>query len=499
MPGDPRALWPEAPAHVHLLGICGYAVSGLALALHELGYFVTGADEDAYPPTTDILGARGIEFATVHDPANLDRWGIPDVVVLGNQVQLGNSELDAARARGLILLSEAEAQGLLAAGRPRAVVCGTHGKTTTSSILALMLEGAGLSPGFRLGSTSRDFGESVRLGDLRTPFVFEGDEYSTSALDRSAKFLHWRPHIVTLLNLELDHPDLYPDLQAYLVPYRELLAQVPGPDLILVNADDGLAQELAVASGHQVRTWGGRDSQWRFLGAPQIDETKQGLRIQGPEGLTLQMQLPMFGRHNASNALGALATAVALGADPARAAAAVTGFRGAARRFEIIGEAGGVTVVDDYAHHPTKLRATIAAARQRMGDEGQLIMVHVPHTYSRTLALLDDYETAFLGADLVLLGPIEPARERSLAGTVSSADVAARVRGTEVVMVGCAEEAVKLVQERARPPALVVCSSVRGFDEVAARVLASLASGALEHGPGTASAQTGAGRSGHRS
>jgi len=474
MPGDSRAIWPAAPAHVHLLGICGYAVSGLALALDELGYFVTGADEDAYPPTTDILGARGIAFATYHDPANLDRWGTPEVVILGNQVQQGNRELESALARGLAVVSEAGAQGYLASGRPRVVVCGTHGKTTTSSLLALMLEGAGLRPGFRLGSTSRDFGSSVRLGDLTTPFVFEGDEYSTSALDRRAKFLHWRPQIVTLLNLELDHPDLYPDLQAYLVPYRELLAQNPGPDLILVNGEDDLAQELAVASLHEVQTWGGATSQWRFLGPPRIANGHQELRIQTPDGLSVQMTLPMFGRHNASNALGALATAAALGADPAAAAAAVANFRGAARRFEIIGEAGGITVVDDYAHHPTKLRATIAAARQWVGEDSQLILVHVPHTYSRTLALLDDYETAFVGADLVLLGSIEPARERSLAGTVSSADVAARARGTEIVMVGDAEEAVQLVRERVRPPALVVCSSVRGFDQVAMRILANL-------------------------
>ncbi|MDA8330678.1 MAG: Mur ligase family protein [Candidatus Dormibacteraeota bacterium] len=475
MAAEPALSWPAAPAHVHLLGICGYAVSGLALALAELGYLVTGADEDAYPPTTDILRDRGIEFATFHDAANLDRWETPAVVILGNQVQPGNRELEGALARGLQVVSEAEAQGLLASARTRAVVCGTHGKTTTSSLLALMLEGAGLRPGFRLGSTSRDFGCSVRLGDLRTPFVFEGDEYSTSALDRRAKFLHWHPHIVTLLNLELDHPDLYPDLQAYLVPYRELLAQLPGPDRVLVNGEDQLARELSLASGHEVQTWGGEGSDWRLLGAPRVEGRRQALTIQGPDGLMVKMRLPMFGRHNASNALGALATAVALGADPDAAAAAVEDFQGAARRFEIVGELGGVTVVDDYAHHPTKLRATIAAARQWMGEDRQLILVHVPHTYSRTLALLDDYETAFLGADLVVLGPIEPARERALAGAVSSADVAARVRGAEVVLVSGAAEAAQLVRDRLRPPALVVCSSVRGFDQVAARILGALA------------------------
>lgn len=466
---------PPPPAHLHLLGICGYAVSGLALALADLGYRVTGADEDAYPPTTDILRAAGVEFAGTHTEQNLERWGTPQLVVLGNQVQAGNSELAAVRARGLPLVSEAEAQGLLAAGRPRAVICGTHGKTTTASLCAWMLEGAGLRPGFRLGSTSRDFQATVRLGDLRTPFVFEGDEYTTSALDQRAKFLHWNPGVVTLLNLELDHPDIYPDLAAYRAPYLELLASMPADGLLLVNGEDQGAIEMADSSSATVRRWGLESGDWHLAQPIRTEAGQQFLEVAGPEELRVSVRLPMPGRHNASNALAALATAVALGAEPGAAAAAAATFRGAARRFEVLGEASQVTVVDDYAHHPTKLRATIAAARQRASAGEQLILVHVPHTYSRTRALLPEYRHAFAGADLVILGPIEPARERHLAGTVSSKDVAAIVEGTEVVMVGSAEEAIEVVKRRVHRPAQVVCSSVRGFDQVAARLLAELA------------------------
>ncbi|HVB13849.1 MAG TPA: Mur ligase family protein [Candidatus Dormibacteraeota bacterium] len=469
-----RSGLPPLGAHLHLLGICGYAVSGLALACRQMGYRVTGSDEDAYPPTTEILKEAGIEFARVHTPANLDRWGVPDLVILGNQVQASNSELEGAITRALPLLSEAEAQGLLARGRLRAVICGTHGKTTTSSLAAWMLEGAGLDPGFRLGSTSRDFGMAVRLGDLSSPFVFEGDEYTTSALDRRAKFLHWHPQVVTLLNLELDHPDLYPNIAAYTEPYRKLVGEIPEDGLLVVNAEAPAALALSASAACRVETFGLHAGDWRLAGEPQMDAGRRQLRVAGPNGLQVAMPLPIFGDHNASNALAALATAVALGASADRSAQAAASYRGAARRFEFLGAVEEVTVVDDYAHHPTKIRATLAGARQWAGPQRQLVIVHVPHTYSRTLALLEDYRDAFEGADLVVLGPIEPARERALAGSVSSADVAARVRGAEVVLVGSAEEAVEVVRRHLSPPALVVCTSVRGFDGVAARLLSAL-------------------------
>ncbi|MGC1185476.1 MAG: Mur ligase domain-containing protein, partial [Candidatus Dormiibacterota bacterium] len=257
-------VWPHPPAHIHFLGICGYAVSGLALCCLELGYRVTGADEDAYPPTTETLAQAGIQFGRHHEAANLERWGRPQLVVLGNQVQAGNPELLAAGQMGLPLLSEAEAYRGLTSGRQRAVICGTHGKTTTSALTAFMLDRAGRVPGFRLGATSRDFTSTARLGDPRPdgPFVFEGDEYTTSALDPSAKFLHWQPQVVTLLNLELDHPDLYPDLSAYVAPYRELLAGQGSTDQLIYHAADPLVSELAQDSPAQLQSFGLRSGDW---------------------------------------------------------------------------------------------------------------------------------------------------------------------------------------------------------------------------------------------
>ena len=469
--------WPEPPAHLHFLGICGYAVSGLALCCLELGYRVTGADEDAYPPTTDTLAQAGIQFSRHHQAANLERWGLPQLVVLGNQVQAGNPELTAARALGLPMLSEADAYRGLTSGRRRAVICGTHGKTTTSALTAFMLDRAGCNPGFRLGATSRDFTSTARLGDPRPggPFVFEGDEYTTSALDSSAKFLHWQPQVVTLLNLELDHPDLYPDLVAYVAPYRRLLAGLASHDLLIYHAADPLAVELAQATSAQIQSFGLQSGDWSLWEPPRSREGRLQVVARSPTGERLEMLLPGFGNHNATNGLAALATAVRLGADPQAAAQAAASYRGAARRFEVLGSVAGITVVDDYAHHPTKIRATIAGARQQFGEEVQLVMVHVAHTYSRTKALLPEYRGAFDGLDLLVLGPIEPARERHLEGTVSSANMAALVSGPELVLVESATDAIAEVLARIHAPAVVVCSSVRGFDDVAARMLRALA------------------------
>jgi UDP-N-acetylmuramate:L-alanyl-gamma-D-glutamyl-meso-diaminopimelate ligase len=472
--------WPSPPAHLHFLGICGYAVSGLALCCQELGFLVTGSDEDAYPPTTEILRAAGIAFAADHDPANLDRWGVPDLVVLGNQVQPGNAELFAASARSLAILSEAEAYRGLTARRRRAVVCGTHGKTTTSALAAFMLDAAGCNPGFRLGATPQDFATTARLGDPREggPFVFEGDEYTTSALDPRAKFLHWQPEIVTLLNLELDHPDLYPDLAAYEAPYRELITALGPKGRLIYNAESPPAAEMAASCSANAESFGVSRGDWSLTTPARVADGRQHLRVRMPSGGRVEMALSSFGAHNAANALAALATAVGLGADPEAAAGSAAQYHGVARRFEVLGSVGGVTVVDDYAHHPSKLRATIAGARQQFGWDVQLVMVHVPHTYSRTRALLAAYRGAFDGLDLLVLGPIEPARERHLVGTVSSADVAALISGVEVAMVDSAAAAIREVKARVRPPAVVVCSSVRGFDGVAARLLSSLGASA---------------------
>lgn len=459
--------------HVHFLGICGYAVSGAALLAQELGYVVTGSDEDAYPPTTDTLNRAGIPWSNAHIAENLTRWGTPDLVVVGNQVRRGNEEWAAAAARQIPITSEAEFYLEMTRDRTRIAVCGTHGKTTTAALLAHILAVAGLDPGLRLGSTSRDFGVSARLGT--GPFVFEGDEYTTAPWDPRPKFLHCQPHAACVTRVELDHPDVYSSLEAYRTPFVELAGAVPRTGLLVLGADDPHASALSSHTSASVATYGfAADALWRchdVVSRP----AEQRFTVTGPAWDPTSIVLSLPGRHNVQNATAALALAHWAGAAPDPAIDACRTFRGPSRRFEIVGAPGDITVVDDYAHHPTEVRAVVSAARERH-PRAKVIVAYIPHTYSRTLTLLDEYVGAFRGADVVLLGPIEPARERHLAHTVSSADVAARARHdvADVRVIDDRDDVIAAVTAAATPGDVVLCLSVRGFDGLAGRLVEHL-------------------------
>src|ERR1017187_5783989 len=222
--------------HVHVLGICRYATVGAATLARQRGDRVTGSDDHAYPPMSDAVTAAGIQWENHSDPANLDRWGIPDLVVVGNQTRPANLELEAVRRRGIPCVSEIEFYVSLAGDRLRLTVCGTHGKTTTSALLVHILERAGMDPGFRLGSASLHLGGTSRLGT--GPFVFEGDEYTSAPWDPRPKFLHTRPHGACVTPLELDPPGVYASLEAYREPFFELASTMPKDGVLALCADD---------------------------------------------------------------------------------------------------------------------------------------------------------------------------------------------------------------------------------------------------------------------
>ena len=456
--------------HVHFLGICGYAVSGAALLAREQGWRVSGSDDAAYPPTTDILTEAGIEWVDGSDPANLDRWGVPDLVVVGNQTRPANPEWLAARERGLATSSEIAFYTRLSGTRHRIAVCGTHGKTTTSSLLAHMLACAGHDPGYRLGATSLDLGGSARLGS--GPFVFEGDEYTTAPWDPRPKFLHIHPRAACVTRLELDHPDVYPTLDAYRAPFTELASTMPADGLLVLCADDPECRALAAVATCRVVTYGsGPGADWSVGGAVDDGHAQRFTVGMGDDSIDIELTLP--GAHNALNATAALILALDAGAQLEPCVAACATFRGPARRFEITGEASGITVVDDYAHHPTEVSATLAAARARYRSR-RIIAIHTPHTYSRTRALIDDYARSFVDADVVILGPIEAARERGQEATISSTDVAERIGADTVSVVDSSAAAIARVVDIGRAGDVVVVLSLGGFDKIAPRLLAAV-------------------------
>ena len=455
---------------IHIIGICGYAVSGLALIAKQLGHEVTGSDEDAYPPTTDLLTNAGIPWADAHAAENVTRWGMPELVVQGNQVRAGNSETEAARSLGIRLISEAEYWGVLAAERFRIVVCGSAGKTTTASLIAWILRSAGRNPGFRLGMAARDLGSAAAWGSGRD-FVFEGDEYTSAVFDPRPKFLHFAPQLAVLTNIDWDHPDVFPDPAAYEAVFRQLVEYLGAEDRLIACSDDPTVRRLLNRTRAQVETYGLRGgADWH---GRDVTVDGDGMRFtawhQGKVLAVVSTRLP--GEHNAANALAALATTVRVGVPVSNAVDAIGRFHGVARRFEVRGQVRGVTVIDDYAHNPAKVRATLQAAQERFRP-GRVLACFVPHTYSRTLSLMDAYADAFQGCELLVLGPIEAARERNLANTVSSEDLARRVTGVkEVVTVDSARAAASRPASAARPGDAIVLMSVRGFDDVVGKKL----------------------------
>ena len=322
--------------HVHVLGICGYATFGAANLALIRGDRVTGSDDHAYPPMSDAVTAAGIEWENHSDPANLDRWGVPDLVVVGNQTRPANLELEAVRRRGIPCVSEIEFYVSLARDRTRLTVCGTHGKTTTSALLVHILERAGMDPGFRLGSTSLDLGGTSRLGT--GPFVFEGDEYTSAPWDARPKFLHTRPQGACVTRLELDHPDVYASLDAYREPFVELASTMPADGVLALCADDPECLALRDSASSVTVTYGTKTgSDWWIRDAHERDGM-QRFRIERDATEPLDVVLTFPGLHNAQNACAALILAEFAGVDPAVASAACADFLGPARRFQILGE-----------------------------------------------------------------------------------------------------------------------------------------------------------------
>ncbi|WP_158755018.1 UDP-N-acetylmuramate:L-alanyl-gamma-D-glutamyl-meso-diaminopimelate ligase [Dyella sp. S184] len=348
---------------MHILGICGTFMGGVAALARELGHTVEGSDANVYPPMSTQLEALGIELMRGYAAEHLQP--APDLVVVGNAMTRGNPAVEYMLDTQLRYISGPQWLGeTLLAGREVLAVAGTHGKTTTTSLLAHLLEQAGLAPGFLVGGVPANFGVSARLGQGK-PFVIEADEYDTAFFDKRSKFVHYRPRIAILNNLEYDHADIFPDVAAIQRQFHHLVRTVPGNGRLIVNAHDKhLAEVLTMGCWTPVETFGIGCGDWQ---ATLVEADGSAFTVHRSGELIGDVHWSLLGNHSVMNALAALAAATAAGADPRALLPAFATFESVKRRMELVGEVNGVRVYDDFAHHPTAIATTLAGLRAKVG------------------------------------------------------------------------------------------------------------------------------------
>jgi UDP-N-acetylmuramate: L-alanyl-gamma-D-glutamyl-meso-diaminopimelate ligase len=385
---------------VHLIAACGVGMSALAGLLRAAGHTVTGSDENVYPPASTLLEELGVPVMSGYDPARLD--GV-DLVVCGNAVRRTNAEAQAAEARGMRMQSFPGAlEELFLAGRSPMVVAGTHGKTTSSAMLAWVLQRTGRDPGFLVGGVPRQLGRSFALGGGRW-FVVEGDEYDSAYFDKEPKFLHYRPELLLLTAVEFDHADIYRDLDHVKAAFRKLLTIVPAGAPIAACGD--FPHLLDVVGARNVRRFGlGEGNDWRITDLVDDGRTRFTVRERGREVCRLALETP--GAINARNALGVLLLAVEAGVGWDDAAAALGEFRGVRRRQEVVGETRGVTVIDDFAHHPTAVAGTLAALRERYPGRRLRAVFEPRSNTSRRRVFQREFVEALASADEAVLAAV---------------------------------------------------------------------------------------------
>jgi UDP-N-acetylmuramate: L-alanyl-gamma-D-glutamyl-meso-diaminopimelate ligase len=449
--------------HIHILGICGTFMGGLAALAREAGHRVTGCDAQVYPPMSTQLGALGIELIEGYGAEQMTL--APDLFVIGNVVTRGNPLLEALLDAGARYTSGPQwlAEHILP-GRHVLAVAGTHGKTTTTAMLAWILDRAGLSPGFLVGGVPLNFGVSARLGAAVAPFVIEADEYDTAFFDKRSKFVHYRPRTAILNNLEFDHADIFDDLAAIERQFHHLVRTVPGQGRIVVNArEDSLRRVLAQGCWSEVVRFGTRKEEpgaLRARGEPHAFDVLRGSLKVG------RVEWPLLGEHNQDNALAAIAAAEHVGVAPEAAARALGSFENVRRRLELRGEAGGVKVYDDFAHHPTAMRTTVEGLRRKIGEQ-RILAVFEPRSNTMKLGTMKaQLPWSLEGADLAFCH----------AGGLSWDPAQALApMGEQAVVCDSVDALVARVVAAARPGDHVLCMSNGGFGGLHDKLLQALA------------------------
>ncbi len=383
---------------VHILGVCGTFMSGIAVLAKQSGHEVTGSDMNVYPPMSTQLTEQGIKLIEGYDPADIDKN--VDCVIVGNVIKRGNPAMEYVMENGIPYISGPEwlAKNVLQ-NRWVLAVSGTHGKTTTTSLLTWILESAGLEPGFLIGGVPENFGVSAKLG--KNPFfVIEADEYDSAFFDKRSKFIHYHPKTLILNNLEYDHADIFPDLAAIKQQFHYLVRTVPGNGLIVHHDEEpNLADVLNMGCWTKTAVFGGK-GEWQ---AKLIAKDGSVFALIQSGKVVGEVHWNLLGKHNVDNALAAIAAAHHVGVDPQKAIAALTQFKNVKRRLEIKGMVRDIVVYDDFAHHPTAIATTLAGLRAKIGDEARMIAVLEFGSFTmRSGVHKDKMRDALQDADMVI-------------------------------------------------------------------------------------------------
>lgn len=389
---------------IYLIGIGGAAMAPLAGMLAERGYRVSGSDVGVYPPASTLLTSLGIRWQEGFREENLKP--APDLVVVGNAASRGNPEVEYVLDNKIPYCSLPEAlQSLFLPGHDSIVITGTHGKTTTTAMLAWIFHMAGRRPDFLIGGVAQNFAKSYGLGGGKE-FILEGDEYDSAFFDKGPKFLHYRPDELIITSLEFDHADIYADLAAIELQFRRLVNLVPRRGRIVCWGESSTVRGIASKALCPVETYGlAGDNDW-IAGDISFSEGATQFRAAQRGEERARVRLPMAGRHNVLNALAAIAIAHGRGVSRESIEEALASFRGVARRMQIGGEVAGITIVDDFAHHPTAIRATIEAARSRWPGQRLWVAFEPRSNTMRRRIFENDLAEALRGADGAVLGPV---------------------------------------------------------------------------------------------
>ena len=459
---------------IHFIGICGTGMGTLAAMLHEAGYQVQGSDENIYPPMSTFLTSRGITIKEGYGAENLNPP--PDLVVVGNVIRRDNPEAAATIERGLNYCSMPQTLHHFFLNSSQSVVAaGTHGKTTTAALLVWLLTVAGRDPGCLVGGLLVNFQQSYRLG-RGTYFVVEGDEYDTAFFDKGPKFLHYEPKICVLTSVEFDHADIFPDLKAVESVFSQLVQSIPRDGLLIANSDDPGASRLSQQARCRLVLYGLENPADFRVERAEYGIGSTHFTVSGPQGFRASLTSPLAGAHNLSNTTAMVALARELDLEKEIIQQTLTTFSGVRRRQEVRGEPGGITVIDDYAHHPTAVKATLEALRPFYGGRRMWAIFEPRTNSSKRRVFQERYATVFDGADIVLIkeppGLDRIAPEERLSAKQLVKDITDR--GIDAHYFPDTEGILPFILSRAEPKDVLVVMSTGSFDNLIDRLLEEL-------------------------